>query len=1286
MKKTVSLSGWTYPTPLYLSFSWRAYSGYYYSTVTNMALYIYDGSTYLYGYTLISGGAYDTGWRSWGPTNIASYVAGHSSITIYFQLVDAWAYNWNQQIWADNVRLSYTPTTASLTITSSNPAQGRAMASGQVYLIYLSGSADGGTRGAVVTRLQANNIPYTEITTWASYNSLISNPPNSAVVIFLTGEMIPWDPSAFPSWSTLFQTIGTNARDKGWFVMMEGGYTAYYAVQPSGSYTTLGGNGYNTIMSVVPGASVNQGYSVTASITGEGQNALNLVAGSAGGSYTETRTSVWSGVTLLYGYYASGGYYAASAVRFGQGALYTMGWGLGNPQRGDIIVGAVMYAESRNTWGYLIGATVKISAVPISGYTFDSWIGSGSGSYSGSSNPATITMNAAITETAYFVQKFTVTFYTNPSSGGSISVSGIGTYTNGQSASLQAGSYTITASPPVAYRFFSWSSSGSLSLSGGQTATMTVSGSGSVTANFQPDTVAITFQLNGISLDATGTIITIDGIGYTYSQFPRSFTWSVGSTHTLAAADPVAAGTGKQYDWTSWTNGDGSSGPSGTYTTPGSSQTVTANYVTQYQLTVSSAYDSPNPMSGWFNAGTSITASVSSPVSGPSGTRCVCTGWTGTGSVPASGAGTSVTFTMSAPSSITWNWKMQYQLTMQVDPSGSGSTNPAVGSYWYDAGSWVPISATAASGYVFQSWVGSGTGSYSGTNPSASITMNDPTTETAKFVLQVTMTVSYSVLGGGAPTAPVFNHVQGGVSKQYTLTTTATPISVDSGSMWSVTPNPLSSSGPLERWYSSQTLSGTASTTTIVFTFYHQYLQTLSYSVSGDGSGYSAPTFTANRNGASAPQVLSTPAIGYWYDAGASWTVTNPLDGSGASERWYTSETTSGTVSAAQTVVFNYRHQFKLTIQVNDPSMGTTSPVPGEYWYDFGTTQPVTATATSGNQLSHWELDGSSGGSANPYTVTINMAHTLTAVFEKQEVDHFIISEISSPQTVGVAFTITITTVDAAGQTVAGYTGPNTLSDTTGTITPTTTGAFTNGVWTGQVTINKEQAGVTITTTGNGKTGISNSFDVFSVYQVTITATGIGSDALGIVFTVDGVTYLNSQVPIMLSWEAGSSHTVEAAQSVTSSVSGKCYNWDRWVGGGSARVLQITANSSLTLTASFRTQYLLSAYSVPPGAQITRAPTSADGFYDPGTTVQVTAAGNNGGAAFTMWLLNGVPQPKGQATLTVTMTQPFVALAMYESQQQQQGIGISAYDPIVTPLASILIIAAALVVRKWHRE
>jgi len=1206
MKKTASLSGWTYPTPLYLSFSWRAYSGYYYSTVTNMALYIYDGSTYLYGYTLISGGAYDTGWRNWNPTNIASNVAGHSSITIYFQLVDAWSYNWNQQIWADNVRLSYTPPTASITITS-NPlgpgyvaVDGSPISTPQTYP-WTVGSTH--TLGATSPVSCGSGCQYA----WSSWSDggaqthAITVP--SIIVIDDFASTAGWyfnRISASASGGILTGTI-TGGDPYMWKDIQDFSGSSYPYV-----IIRMSVNSPGTSSAQIFWVNEQGGWSETRS------QHFNVINDGAFYVYTiDLRSNAnWNGRTIQWfrldpsdqgssGTFQVDYIYAASApttytASFKRQYQLTMAV---NP------AGAGTTNPAVGSYWYDSGQSVPISASAASGYVFQSWSGGGSGSYSGSSNPATVTMNGPISETA----------------------------------------------------------------------------------NFQLNTVTITFQLNGIGSDATGIIITIDGTGYTYSQFPRSFIWSVGSTHTVAAADSVAAGTGKQYDWTSWTNGDGLSGPSGTYTTPSSSQTVTANYETQYQLTVNSAYDSPNPRSGWFNAGTSMTASVSSPVSGPSGTRYVCAGWTGAGSVPASGTGTSVTFTMNARSSITWNWKTQYQLTMQVDPSGSGSASPAIGSYWYDAGSSVPISATAASGYVFQSWVGSGTGSYSGTENSASITMSDPITETAKFVVQVTMTVSYSVLERGTPTAPVFNYVQGGVSKQYTLTTTATAISVDSGSTWSVTPNPLSGSGASERWYSSQTLSGTASTTTTLFTFHHQHLQILSYALSGDGSGYSEPTFMASRNGASAPQVLTTSATDYWYDAGAPWTVTNPLDGSGGSERWYTAQTTSGTISAAQTVVFNYRHQFKLTIQVNDPPMGITSPAPGEYWYDFGATQPVTATPTSGNQLSHWELDGSNVGSANPYTITINMAHTLTAVFEKQKVDHFIISEISSPQTVGVAFTITITAVDAAGQTVAGYTGPNTLTDTTGTITPTSI-TFTGGVWTGSVTITKAQTGVTITTTGNGKTGISNSFDVSSVYQVTITATGIGPDALGAVFTVDGVTYLNSQVPIILSWQAGTDHTVEAAQSVTSSVGGKCYNWDRWVSGGSARVLQITANSPLTLTASFETQYLLSAYSVPPGAQITRAPASADGFYDPGTTVQLTAAGNNGGVAFTMWLLNGVPQPKGQTTLTVVMTQPFVALAMYESPKQQQGITISAYDPIVAPVASILIIAAALVGRRRRRQ
>ena len=48
------------------------------------------------------------------------------------------------------------------------------------------------------------------------------------------------------------------------------------------------------------------------------------------------------------------------------------------------------------------GQVVSISASPSSGFSFSGWTGSGSGSFTGSSNPANVTMNGPITETANF--------------------------------------------------------------------------------------------------------------------------------------------------------------------------------------------------------------------------------------------------------------------------------------------------------------------------------------------------------------------------------------------------------------------------------------------------------------------------------------------------------------------------------------------------------------------------------------------------------------------------------------------------------------------------------------------------------------------------------------------------------------------------------------------------------------------------------------------------------------------------------------------------------------------
>jgi len=116
---------------------------------------------------------------------------------------------------------------------------------------------------------------------------------------------------------------------------------------------------------------------------------------------------------------------------------------------------------------------------------------------------------------------------------------------------------------------------------------------------------------------------------------------------------------------------------------------------TWYYLTVSSAHNAPTPASGWFYAGTAITASVTSPADQSGGIRYGCTGWTGTGSVPSSGTGTSVAFTINSASSITWNWIAQYYITFAQSGVGSDFSGTVMtidgtdydgdgASFWFD--------------------------------------------------------------------------------------------------------------------------------------------------------------------------------------------------------------------------------------------------------------------------------------------------------------------------------------------------------------------------------------------------------------------------------------------------------------------------------------------------------------------------------------------------------------------------------------------------------------------------
>jgi hypothetical protein len=152
-----------------------------------------------------------------------------------------------------------------------------------------------------------------------------------------------------------------------------------------------------------------------------------------------------------------------------------------------------------------------------------------------------------------------------------------------------------------------------------------------------------------------GYSLTVDGTAYTTAQ---TFTWTPGSNHTIAASTPQSGGAGVQYVWSSWSDG----GAVSHTITPTSNTTYTANFTTQYYLSMS--------------------------------------------------------------------------------PGAGGAVSP--GSGWTNGGASVNISATASNGYCFSGWSGSGSGSYSGTNNPAAITVNGPITETANFALIPTRLISVS--------------------------------------------------------------------------------------------------------------------------------------------------------------------------------------------------------------------------------------------------------------------------------------------------------------------------------------------------------------------------------------------------------------------------------------------------------------------------------------------------------------------------------------------------------------
>ena len=161
--------------------------------------------------------------------------------------------------------------------------------------------------------------------------------------------------------------------------------------------------------------------------------------------------------------------------------------------------------------------------------------------------------------------------------------------------------------------------------------------------------------------------------------------------------------------------------------------------------------------------------------------------------------------------------------------------------------------------------------------------------------------------------------------------------------------------------------------------YFDQYAFTGSYSV--DSGSPAAPVLTSTADGAAYTVALTTSASGYWLDAGAAWSVTNPLiTGNGAEERWITKDPVSGEMSKPVVTSLKYSHQYWLEMESNPQNDGCVSLNSGDCvslnsgWENAGASVTITATANNGYAFAGWTGSGSgscSSSSSNSCSVTM---------------------------------------------------------------------------------------------------------------------------------------------------------------------------------------------------------------------------------------------------------------------------------------------------------------------------
>jgi len=785
-----------------------------------------------------------------------------------------------------------------------------------------------------------------------------------------------------------------------------------------------------------------------------------------------------------------------------------------------------------------------------------------------------LTVSQADTISGNYKTQYQVSFASNPPEGGTTTPFGINIWED-------PGSLSISATANFGNSFSSWSSStASITFANSTSAstTATINGPGTITANFQLTTVEIT-----VTSSPTGSgFVKADGTAYTT---PQTFTWAIGDTHTLEAQPSVSDGASIQYVWTGWSD---SGARTHTYTVPSTSTTVTANYKTQYYLTVVT-----NPLGvatpsgeGWYDADSSATISTSQYTSIiPSSSRYRFDGWTTADmSEITDPSMISTSVLMDKAKTVTAGYVIQYYLTV------TSAYDTPVGMGWYDAGATANASLTSGvvSGgegtqYVFTSWSGDASGTGLTSN---AIIMNGPKTATANWKTQYFLTVNSA-------------HGTSGGQGWYDLGSTAY-----------ATVNPLTVSGAAGVRY--------------VFTGW-----------SGDASGAGSPSNAITMN---APKTATadwktqycltvnsaygTPSGMGWYDSGATAyaTLNTGLvdDGNGARHvftNWNGDASGTNyaqsnpiTMNGPKNAAADWKTRYGVTFSqsgLDNSASGTIvtvngaaesySDLPYYLWVDSGASVNYAYGDVSSSAVGKKFVLTGVSGPGSPMTVTGPL--TVTGNYETQY-------SVTFDQTgVGSDFTGTIVTID--GTAYSGNALPavfwwnSNSAHTFSYASPLIVNISRQYSWASTTGLSTLQSG-TLVTSGSGS--VAGNYGGESKCQVTFSQTGVNSDFTGTVIVIDGSNYRTIDLPVSFWWDVYSTHSFAYQSPLAVSPNLTQYVWSNTSGPWPWQSATINITASATVVGNYKTQYYLTMETTPAGVT---SPSGA-GWYDAGALATIS--------------------------------------------------------------------------------